>query len=57
MYIKSATSGNLLPAYVIRTSKIRAFFGLASLYVIYYVNSFGSDTIRNGWFLPEEVYG
>lgn len=55
MYIRSFTSGNLLPARILRKSKIRKFFGLPYIFIKYEGTNLKGPMSYTGWFYQDEV--
>lgn len=55
MYVRSGTSGNLLPARIIRFSKLRKFFRLPSILVEVEGTNRRGPISRTSWFYQDEV--
>ena len=57
MYVRSITSGYMLPAVILRKSKIRRLLALPWVEIQYVSCSLTGSTIRYGWFKPENIIG
>jgi len=57
MYVKSMTSGNPLPAWYVRQSKLRKFLRLPHIRLSVVVRGFSGEWASIGWYRPEEIDG
>ncbi len=56
MYIKAKTSGNMIRVVEVKRSKIRKFFGLPYIKVIFAGKNLQGPVIRAKWCQPKEIF-
>lgn len=55
--VKSATSGNALPATVLKRSKMRAFFRLPSIKLAVLCTGLTGYRVSTSWYYPNDITG
>jgi len=55
VYVRSITSGNVLPAKLICKSRLRGLFKLPNLYVAYLGTNLKGDILRKRWFYQIDI--